>query len=1498
MMESMETWKWQEMCGSAGFIVWIPERYDFGFCFQALCLHIPLLVLLCALSSFFCGAPSNRIVRGKRQTNLLRLRCLVVAILAILPIAETCLLVIKSPATLCYVYYLLRGTQTITWFTHLGYCLSLISGLTVHVRGPVFISLVWGLNFLISIIGMRSSILLHDPANLSSNVCFVFSISMTVLHAIYLITLLPKKLDGAEIIYEETNPLLSTSTNSTYSRFREEVDPHHLGVAQEETSSFSNLLFHWVNPLMNKGVAGKINSVEDLFDLPLSLCTASISHRMQNTLRNHIPDEINRETTLHPPRHSNAPSLFKALHRCFGWQFYSIGILKFIADVAGFFGPMLLHGLVTFIENKNEPMKNGYMYAIGLFTSTAIAAFCNAHFNFLMSLVGLKIRAALVTTIYHKTLSLSITNLAKFSFGSIINFMSTDTDRIVNSCPSFHAFWSIPFQIAVSLYLLYLQVGLAFLAGVAFSIILIPINKCIASKIAELSTKLMTAKDERVKMMADMLHGMKVLKLHVWEDHFIRIIGKLRDNELKYLKGRKYLDALCVYFWATTPVLISILTFTTYALMGNELTAAKVFTSIALLNMLIAPLNAFPWVLNGLTEAWVSVKRIQKLLNVPQIRLEEYYSAFPGESEMSLIKVESASFQWGQNQENEQEQRNIPSVSRFQLKDIKFDIGDGHLVGVIGQVGSGKSSLLAALLAEMEKLSGVIYLENVSSGIGFIAQQPWLQRGTIRDNILFGSIYQHEKYKSVLKACCLDEEVQSLSGGDLTGVGEGGLTLSGGQRARVALARAVYQDKEIYLMDDILSAVDPNVAKNIFSKCILSLLKNKTRILCTHHRQFLQRKPEDVLDSCEQFLALKEEKEVEEFATDSESFSAHQSEMSEHGGPDVTSIADSLLNEEEREVGSVRFSVYKTYWISIGHLLGIAILLSLVLMQASRNLTDWWLSYWVTHQVPNHNSTSLTNIPTFIVGNKFIELSSPQDSSFTPTSRSNLVHVDQITFYLAVYGCIAGLNSIFTLFRAFLFAYGGVHAATSVHKKLLRSVIRAKAVFFDLTPVGRILNRFSSDTYTIDDSLPFIMNILCAQFFGLLGSLTVTVYGLPWLGLILLPMLPVYYWLQHYYRLTSRELKRISSVTLSPVYSHFNDTLQGLSTIRAFRVTGRFIHENEVHLENNQKSQFSSQAAGQWLNLRLQFIGVVLVGGVGLIAVVQHHFSMKVDPGLLGLAISYALSITGLLSGLVNAFTETEKEMIAVERAQQYIQLIEPEVSREVIAPPYAWPSQGVIIFHAVDMRYREHLAPCLTNVSFQTHPAEKIGIVGRTGAGKSSIFAALFRLTELLRGQILIDSVNIAHLSLRSLRVRENIDPLNEYSETEIWNALKRCHLDAVVTNLGGLDSKVGDRGKLLSVGQQQLLCLARAVLHNAKILCIDEATANVDKETDLQIQQTIKSSFFQSTVLTIAHRVQTVLDSDRVLVMGDGEVLEFDTPDNLLQNPDSFFYKMVYND
>uniref|UniRef100_A0A0C9Q1X6 ABC-type xenobiotic transporter n=1 Tax=Fopius arisanus TaxID=64838 RepID=A0A0C9Q1X6_9HYME len=1554
------TWNWTQLCGVRGSISPVnPDTNDLGLCFQQLYLQIPTLALLAIASAYHCGRRMNLAPNERFSHCAFTLRLVITVCLSILPIIRAYIIlanttipstsnvtssskeliptdILNEETSAKPIDYLVAGTEGLAWVVHVCFVLSLPRGTKMSLRGPVVIRALIFMLMGIAVL-LLSTHIKHPPSNdVLPGLSLGFSITVVILMSLYALTLLPSSSGqsprGRGSRYTEIgeNTALLNSPGHSYIHFVDDQEPNYLGTAMEGNPFLSRLLFHWVTPMMEKGVRGTLRHVDELYDLPEDVSTASIHHQIDKFIRSPRsrlyvdPDSITGgESHSSPP--SNNISLFKLLHKCFGWEFYAVGILKFMSDCSGFVTPIILNKLVGFIEDRDKPVSYGYLYASLMFIVTLFGAFSIAHFNFWMSVVGLKIRSTVVTLVYRKTLHSSNVRLnQEFTFGEIVNFMSTDTDRIVNSCPSFHTLWSIPLQLAVTLYLLYNQLGLSFLSGLAFAVILIPINKFIASKIGVLSTKMMEFKDQRVRLMGEILRGMTTIKLNVWEEHFLTEILKLREGEIKFLRGRKYLDALCVYFWATTPVLISILTFGTYVLLGNTLDAKTVFTSMALLNMLIGPLNAFPWVLNGLTEAWVSVKRIQRLLDLTDLDVSTYYSDPPIGYDVVL---NNATFSANDREEdkspeNLDEIRQIPSTSQepssssrrsgnsepferdkiFSLTGLNLQVKRGQLIGVMGRVGGGKSLLLEGLLAEITRSNGIVAVSELDKGFAYVRQSPWLQRGTIRENILFGKAYDHNKYRNVLKACALDDDLVSLPKKDLTAVGEAGSTLSGGQRTRISLARAVYADKGIYLLDDVLATLDTRVAKHIFQNVVLGMLKEKTRIICTHQTKYLvhadcvvemargrivkQGLPTEILPDLEDYLlssnSVDESSEEKNKKTRRKAKGFFNDDSINANDVD----RDPMLEDEAVEKGTVRLGVYGTYLNAVGKFLAICILLSMLLMQSSKNVSDLWLSFWVTHI----NATNSTMTPRGKLEAAFRGDNIPDD-------------------YLKVYAVLALANTFFTLIRAFMFAYGGIHAAVIVHEQLLEIVMRAKKAFFDCQSTGRILNRFSSDTYTVDDSLPFVSNILLAQVFALAGTVIITAYGLPWIFLVLAPLVPVYHWLQNHYRLTSRELKRLSSTSLSPLYTHFNETLQGLSVIRAFRVVSRFVHDNELFLEASQKANFASFAAAQWLALRLQFVGIALLAGVCILAVIQHQFDVA-DPGLVGLAITYALGVTGLLSGVVNVFTETEREMISVERIKQYFQ----DVPTEEITgdnPPYAWPSQSVVEFRDVVLKYRDYLMPSLNRVSFKTRPAEKIGVVGRTGAGKSSIFNCLFRLVEIHSGEILIDNVDARSLQLYALRaslciipqnpflfsgtVRENVDPLEQYPDMQIYKALERCKLSALVQRLGGLGAVVDENGGNLSTGQKQLFCLVRAILHNARILCIDEATANVDHETDKAIQTTIKSSFRSATVITIAHRIRTIMHCDRVLVMGDGQVLEFDEPNVLIEDENSYFYALA---
>lgn len=1318
-------------------------------------------------------------------------------------------------------------------------------------------------------------------------------------------------------------------------------------VAEDGSGCISRLFYLWLTPLLRRGQRGELNRPADVYHLPRKLRTSVVCRyfrqcweacRQGATVSNtqdQWPRPVSRNLlsgtwSSHHQEESleleGDVGLLRVLHKAFGLWYYALGVLKLLVNMLSFAGPLLLSSLVNFMEEEGAPVSTGVWCAVGLFAVTLLTSFLQNIFMFEVSKVVLAVRTSLVSAIYSKALRVSGSSLAGHTLGEVVNLMSTDTDRVVGLFRSFHELWSMPIRFVITLYLLYLQVGVAFLGGLGVALLLVPFNKFLASRILSNNKHMLRYKDSRVKLMTEILFGIRVIKFYNWEPHFAQRVADFRKQELSHLKAIKYLDALCVYTWAALPVVISILTFVTYVLLGHQLTAAKVFTTLALVGMLIVPLNSFPWVLNSILEAKVSLERIQRFFKLTNQDLQAYYALVSPEDSQTSVLLSQGTFSWqAPDHPKEGETETGAAEGSLQLHSLNLHITKGSLVVVVGKVGCGKSSFLAALTGELSRLSGVVYVADREAGFGLASQEPWIQHASVRDNILFGKDYDPAFYQTVIEACALSDDLNVLPNGDKTEVGENGVTLSGGQKARLAFARAVYMDKDIYLLDDPLAAVDSDVAEHLMQKCIMELLRGKTRILCTHRIEFVDRADMVVLMDDGTIIKTGTPAEILPFVEavpkkQKNDHNVKEKDGVEHEEEEPGSSPDRCVDDdpdlsgaEQKQVGGLAWRVYQTYWGAVGGVLAASILMSLFLMQASKNVSDWWLSHWIS-EMKNNGSTTTNGSSSGAFSSPHLLLFSPGGlmsplSSSVQTFPSNNLSSD-VKFYLTVYSSIAAANTVFTALRAFLFAYGAICAATAIHNRLLDRVLKATVTFFDTTPMGRILNRFSSDLYTVDDSLPFILNILLATVFSLLGMLVVISYGLPWFLVVLLPLALFYLRTQNFYRHTSRELKRLCSVTLSPVYSHFSETLTGLGTIRASGSSARFEEENARRLDQNQRCVFVSNATRQWLDIRLQLIGVAVVTGLGMIAVVQHQYN-SVDPGLVGLSLSYALSITGLLSGLIFNFTQTEMQLVSVERTEEYSSDLPNEPQQQNTQLPPAWPEQGWLEFRAVVLAYRDGLPNALDGVSLVVRPGEKVGIVGRTGSGKSTLFLALFRMVELNQGQILLDGLDISTVGLAQLRsrlaiipqdpflfsgtIRENLDPCGQNPDQKLLDALDQCHLSSVVNRMGGLDAEVGERGKSFSVGQRQLLCLARALLTQAKLLCIDEATASVDQKTDKLLQQTIREKFQDKTVLTIAHRINTIMDCDRVLVMHAGKVAEFDTPVALCQNDRSIFHRMA---
>lgn len=748
--------------------------------------------------------------------------------------------------------------------------------------------------------------------------------------------------------------------------------------------------------------------------------------------------------------------------------------------------------------------------------------------------------------------------------------------------------------------------------------------------------------------------------------------------------------------------------------------------------------------------------------------------------------------------------------------------------------------------------------------------------------------------EDTIRVCALDVDISLMAGGDMAHIGSKGINLSGGQRARLALARAIYQGLDTYMLDDVLSAVDAQVARWILHNAILGpFMDQKTRILCTHNVQAISSADMVVVMDKGQvtwvgssvdlavssYPAFSPQNEFDALSdvqgkelSMADSIQVSHSHLPERESNHVSEEVQEIVEAESRKEGRVELAVYKNYAAFSGWFITVVIFLSAILMQASRNGNDLWLSFWVD-----------------TAGSSQIEYS--------------------ISFYLVVLCIFCIINSALTLVRAFSFAFGGLRAAVQVHNTLLNKLIDAPVQFFDQTPGGRILNRFSSDLYTIDDSLPFILNILLANFVGLLGIAVILSYVQVFFLLLLLPFWFIYSKLQFFYRSTSRELRRLDSVSRSPIYATFTETLDGASTIRAFKSEDFFMEKFIEHVTLYQRTSYSEIIASLWLSLRLQLLAAVIISFVAMMAVIGSHDYLPISfgtPGLVGLALSYAAPIVSLLGSFLTSFTETEKEMVSVERALQYMDIPQEEL-RGSQSLNLDWPFQGTIEFQNVTMRYMPSLPPALRGISFTVPGGMKVGVVGRTGAGKSSILNALFRLTPICSGCIVVDGLDITDVPVRDLRprfavvpqspflfegsLRDNLDPFQMNNDLKIWDILEKCHVKEEVESAGGLDIHVKESGSSFSVGQRQLLCLARALLKLSKVLCLDECTANVDTKTASILQSTIFSECRAMTVITIAHRISTVLNMDNILVLDRGNLVEQGNPQALLQDESSIF-------
>ncbi|CAG9837334.1 unnamed protein product [Diabrotica balteata] len=1291
-------------------------------------------------------------------------------------------------------------------------------------------------------------------------------------------------------------------------------------------------------------------------DLDESDLTETLSEHRSDYLGNKI-EKYWKSEEERAKKKNTTPSLQRTLLKAFGWEFLAMGIVLILSETVRLYQPIILGRLVRYFDmysKKTPPIKlpemsnanftsdqqnvnetiiqplllrrllayyspqgepvsieEAYYFATGIVLCSLFSVLLVHPYMLAVCHIGMKMRIACCSLIYRKALRLSKTALGETTAGQIVNLLSNDVNRFDLAVIFAHQLWLAPLETVICTYFMYMEIGVSAIIGVAVLVASVPLQIYLGKKISFYRLRTALRTDERVRLMNEILSGIQVIKMYAWETPFAQLVAMARRHEIKSLRATAFMRGIFLSFIMYSTRISLFVSILAYVLSGYDISAEKVFVITSFYSVLRQSLTVFfPQGIAQVAEVRISIQRLNKFMQFEEIDMvREKFGRCSMSSSKSLDLSKSVNGvdkserkgELGVFLNNATAKWSEMSVDNT-LTNINIKVYPSQLLGVIGPVGSGKSSLLHVILQELKLVNGSV---TVNGTVSYASQEPWLFAGSVRQNILFGQPMDKLRYKTVVKKCALERDFRLLPYGDKTIVGDRGVSLSGGQRARINLARAVYKQADVYLLDDPLSAVDTHVGKEIFEQCITGYLKNKTVILVTHQIQYLQELDnilylEDGIPKTGSFRELQASgldftkslgESSEEEETTKESEVMRQLSIKSVASVEVEAPKEI---EEQKGTGSIGGYVYRAYFKAGGNCCVIFIFFFLFLLtQIFASASDYYLSYWVNLE----QQDSAAN------------LTQSTGHSSNETITNNFWHFSRETS-IYIYSGLIVLLVVITLVRSFTFFIVCMRASTRLHDNMFISITRATMRFFNTNSSGRILNRFSKDMGSIDELLPTAL-IDCLQIgLALLGIIVVVAVVTPFLMIPTVAIGIIFFFFRIFYLRTSRNIKRIEGTTRSPVFSHLNASLLGLTTIRAFQAEEILKKEFDNHQDLHSSAWFAfistSRAFGYWLDL-LCMVYVTLVT-FSFLVIGNEQFG-----GNVGLAITQAIGLTGMFQWGMRQSTELENQMTSVERVLQYND-IEKEgelESRPDKKPKPSWPEKGKLEFRDLYLKYFPQDPFVLKDLSFVVKPKEKIGIVGRTGAGKSSLINALFQLNETV-GDILIDEVNISQIGLHDLRtkisiipqepvlfsgtMRKNLDPFDEFSDAELWSVLEEVELKEAVENLvAGLNSKMSEGGSNFSVGQRQLVCLARAILRKNKLLVLDEATANVDPQTDALIQQTIRTKFAECTVLTIAHRLNTVMDSDKVLVMDAGTLKEFDHPHLLLQDKSGIFYGMV---
>ncbi|GMN31752.1 hypothetical protein TIFTF001_003380 [Ficus carica] len=1092
--------------------------------------------------------------------------------------------------------------------------------------------------------------------------------------------------------------------------------------------------------------------------------------------------------------------------------------------------------------------------------------------------MGLQVRSLLSAIIYRKQLRLSNVAKTTHSPGEIVNYVVVDAYRIGEFPFWLHQIWSTVLQLLLALVVMYFCVGLATVSALAVLILTLIGSSPLAKLQHKYQTKFMKAQNMRLKNLSEALTNMKVLKLYSWETHFKNVIERFRNEELEWVWELSLQKGYYIVLFWSSPLLVGVITFWTCYLIGFKLSASNVFTFLAILRIIQEPIRFIPDVFEAFVEAKVSFSQIAKFLEAPELENRHTREDFSGKELEQSIFIRCSEISWE------------TKSSEATLRNINLEVKRGEKLAICGEVGSGKSTLLAAILGEVPHINGDVH---VCGKLAYVSQSAWIQTGTIKENILFGSAMDSVKYKETLEKCSLVKDLEMLPFGDLTQIGERGINLSGGQKQRIQLARALYQNADVYLLDDPFSAVDAHTATSLFNEYVMGALSSKTVLLVTHQVDFLPifnsillmsggeiskaATYEELLASSPEFQQLvnahnntaSSETRVEDSISEKDKLSK-SGEIIDDEEQLQASVGDQLIKQEERETGDIGFKPYIQYLKQ-----GKGILFFF--------LANFFFSIFVVGQIMQF---------------------------YTFAAKLQDSRVSRVEIY-AIYSVITIIMTLTLVFRSFSITALGCGASKSIFSTLLTSLFRAPMSFYDSTPVGRILSRVSADMNIIDLEVPFKFITACAgtmntyTIFGLLAFLTWPVV------FVIVQIIYVTIVLQNYYLASAKELMRIYGTTKSFLASNLAESIAGAMTIRAFGEENRFFSKYLDLIDENASPYFHNFSANEWLIQRLETLCAIVLSTFALfITLLPLEAS---DSGFVGMALSYGLSLNLFLVVCVQFQCMLANSIVSVERVEQYMHI--PSEASEVIQgniPAQNWPTLGKVEINNLKVRYRPNAPLVLRGISFTIEGGQKIGVVGRTGSGKTTLISVLFRIVEPTEGQILVDNLDICTIGLHDLRsrfgiipqdptlfngsVRFNLDPLSQHTDHEVWEVLEKCQLrDTIREKEEGLDSLVVEEGTNWSMGQRQLFCLGRALLKRSRILILDEATASMDNSTDAVLQRTIRREFADCTVITVAHRIPTVMDCSKVLAISDGKLVEYEEPNNLMNNESSLFGQLV---